>query len=387
MKLKTLPIFLAFLCMGFGDAVNSFVGKAKAHFELSNFEAQFVAFAGFIMFGILSIPMGVIQDRIGRKKTLLIGLAVAFLGVLTVMIAGVKDFYVFLSTILLLGAGATVLQVSGNPIMRDVSDEGAYSSNLSLGQSIKAIGSFTAPVFFFLAAKFGLSEDDSWTYLFPIFAVAIGLSFVSVLGLKIDEKKSESKAPSIFSCIALLANPYVLLMTLGIFLYVGAEACVANGMPIYFNQKFAVDPGIANQYIIYFYVAIMVARFAGAGILRIMSPKKFLILTSILTLLGFAMLLPEQKMLSTVALFVIALGYANVFPLIFSMAIDRMPSKSNELSGLMITAIVGGAFVPLLMGKVADMTSNLMGFAVPFACVIYILLLALFARTSRIENS
>lgn len=373
--------------MGFGDAVNSFVGKAKAHFELSNFEAQFVTFAGFIMFGVLSIPMGVIQDRIGRKKTLLIGLAVAFLGVITVMIAGVKDFYVFLSSVLLLGAGASVLQVSGNPIMRDISDEGAYSSNLSLGQSIKAIGSLTAPAFFVLADLFGVSEDDSWNYLLPIFAVAIGLSFVSVFGLKIEEKKSESKAPSIFSCIALLINPYVLLMTLGIFLYVGAEACVASGMPIYFNQKFAVDMGIANQYIIYFYVAIMIARFAGAGILRIMSPKKFLILTSVLTMLGFAMLLPEQKIISTVALFVIALGYANIFPLIFSMAIDRMPSKSNELSGLMITAIVGGAFVPLLMGKVADMTSNLTGFAVPFACVIYILLLALFARTSRIENS
>lgn len=386
MKLKTFPIFLAFLCMGFGDAVNSFVGKAKAHFELSNFEAQFVTFAGFIMFGVLSIPMGVIQDRIGRKKTLLIGLALALIGVLF-MIVAIEDFYVFLSSVLLLGAGASVLQVSGNPIMRDISDEGAYSSNLSLGQSIKAIGSLTAPAFFVLADLFGVSEDDSWNYLLPIFAVAIGLSFLSVLGLKIEEKKSKSKAPSVFSCIALLGRPYVLLMTLGIFLYVGAEACVASGMPIYFNQKFAVDPGIANQYIIYFYVAIMVARFAGAAILRKMSPKKFLILTSLLTMLGFAMLLPEQKILSTVALFVIALGYANVFPLIFSMAIDRMPSKSNELSGLMITAIVGGAFVPLLMGKVADMTSNLMGFVVPFACVVYILLLALFARTSRIENA
>lgn len=367
--------------MGFGDSVNSFVGKAKEQFELSNLEAQFVAFAGFIMFGILSIPMGVIQDRIGRKNTLLIGLLVAFLGVVTVMLAGVKDFYVFLFTILLLGAGGTILQVSGNPIMRDVSDEGQYSSNLSLGQSIKAVGSFTAPVFFFLAAYFGLSKDASWTYLFPIFAVAIGLSFFSILTLKIQEKKSDSKAPSIASCLSLLFNPYVFMMTLGIFLYVGAECSIANGMPIYFTDKFAIDAGLANQYIIYFYVAIMIARFAGAGVLKKVSPKKFLILTSLFTILGFAMLLPENKMLSTVALFVIALGYANIFPLIFSMAIDRMPAKSNEFSGLLITAIVGGAFVPPLMGYVADKTNNLIGFSVPFVCMIYILLLALTVKT------
>lgn len=372
--------------MGFGDAVNSFVGAAKEQFKLDNLEAQFVAFAGFIMFGILSIPMGILQDRIGRKRTLLIGLAIAFFGVITVMLAGVKDFHIFLLTILLLGAGATILQVSGNPIMRDVSQEGEYSSNLSLGQSIKAVGSFTAPVVFFLTAYFGISKAESWKYLFPIFAVAIGISFLSVFTLKITEKNSASKAPSMGSCFKLLLNPYVFFMTLGIFLYVGAECCVANGMPIYFTKEFMIDAGIAQQYIIYFFVAVMVARFAGAAILRMISPKKFLIITSLLAILGFAMLIPQGKVLTTVALFVIALGYANIFPLIFSMAIDRLPAKANEISGLMVTAIVGGAFVPPLMGFVADKTDNLIGFAVPFGCMIYVLLLGLFVRTAQLKN-
>ena len=96
-----------------------------------------------------------------------------------------------------------------------------------------------------------------------------------------------------------------------------------------------------------------------------------------LAIVGFAMMLPQDKLLTTIALFVIALGYANVFPLIFSMAIDKMPEKSNELSGLMITAIFGGAIIPPVMGFVADSFNVLIGFVVPLCCVIYIFILAI----------
>lgn len=129
----------------------------------------------------------------------------------------------------------------------------------------------------------------------------------------------------------------------------------------------------------------MAARLAGAAILRAIKPKTFLIISAAVSLAGFAMLLPENKILTTVALFVIALGYANMFPLIFSMAIDKMPSKANELSGLMVTAIVGAAILPPAMGYVADATSNLIGFVVPFAAMVYILLLSLFVSDKKAE--
>ena len=130
-KGAVIPVFLAFLAMGFGDAVGPFVSLAREKFQLSNFMAQMIPFVGFAMFGLLSIPMGVYQDQKGKRFTLLLGLCIMLAGLLIPTIMGLSTFPVFLITILLLGAGATTLQVAGNPIMRDVSPEGKYARNLS----------------------------------------------------------------------------------------------------------------------------------------------------------------------------------------------------------------------------------------------------------------
>jgi fucose permease len=142
--------------------------------------AQLVPFVGFIMFGILSVPMGIYQDKKGRKPVLIIGLVVALIGLILPMLNGMYgktvkfnpgeyfSFYVLLVSILLLCAGATILQVVGNPVMRDVSPEGTYSKNLSFAQSIKAIGSslgFLLPPF--AAMYFG----GDWSILFPVYAI------------------------------------------------------------------------------------------------------------------------------------------------------------------------------------------------------------------------
>lgn len=373
--------------MGFGDAVATFVGKAKDTFALGNFEAQLVSFMGFIMFGLLSVPMGIVQDRIGKKKTLLTGLATALVGVLIVLCLGISNYAVFLCAVLIFGAGAAILQVAGNPIMRDVSDEGRYSSNLSLGQFIKAIGSNTAPVVFVLLALFAgagaveggegaKSSAWEWNVVFAIFAVGIAATIFFVSRLDIRESKGAGAA-SVGSTLSLLGNPFVLAMVAGIFVYVGAENCVSNGMPIYFTDKFGVSSDLATQYVTYFFLAIMAARLAGAAVLRNVKPKTFLVVSAVVSLVGFAMLIPENKALATCALFVIAVGYANVFPLIFSIAIDRMPEKSNQLSGLMVTAIVGAAFIPPIMGAVADAAGTLAGFIVPVVAMVYVLALSL----------
>ena len=374
--------------MGFGDAVATFVGKAKDTFSLNNFEAQLIAFAGLIMFGVLSVPMGIVQNSIGKKNTLLIGLSLALLGVLVVLGLGVSNFAVFLVSVFSLGAGAAILQVAGNPIMRDVSAEGKYSSNLSLGQFIKAIGSNTAPVVFFCMALFcgngvkGHSADFEWNVVFAIFAAGIAVTIASVAVLKIKESRSEG-ACTVASCIGQLGNLYVASMVLGIFLYVGAEVCVSSGMPIFFTENFGVSSDMATQYVTYFFLAIMAGRLLGAAVLRVVNPSKFLTASALTALLGFALLLLGGRAVSTIALFVIAFGYANIFPLIFSISIDKMPGKSNELSGLMVTAIVGGAILPPIMGLVADALGSLAGFIVPAAAMVYVLALSLTAARAK----
>jgi fucose permease len=271
---------------------------------------------------------------------------------------------------LFLGAGATILQVAGNPIMRDVSEDGKYSRNLSLAQFVKAIGSLSGPVIPAIAASYFGAD---WKILFPIYSVALIITIVSVATLDIQEKKyDESTSVSFKSCLALLRNGYVLMMVAAIFLYVGAEVCLSSGIPVYLQAKYGIEIGkIGLLGTGLFFTTLMIGRFLGGIVLNWIAPKKFFITTVLLSIAGVAGLL--SGVVSVVlCVIVIGLGFANIFPLVFSIAVDGMPQKTNELSGLMVTAIVGGAFIPPVMGFVADTTSIECGFLVPLAALLYI---------------
>ena len=373
MNRKTFPILLAFLCMGFGDAVGPFVGLAKEQFALSNFEAQLIAFMGFIMFGLLSVPMGIVQDRTSKKRVLMIGLAVALVG-LVLPLVGLNTYALFLLTILMLGAGAALLQVAGNPIMRDVSAEGKYSRNLSFGQFIKAIGSLSGSLIPFAAAKwFGAS----WSVLFPIYAASLLLTLVIIGLTRIDEQKNEKAPASLSSTFSLLSNKFVLSMVLGIFIYVGIEICLSTGVPILLNSRFGIDIetwGLLGN--AFFFIAILTGRFFGSIILNWIKPTAFFRATVVASAVGIALIFVDNQAVTLAGIFITGLGFANIFPLIFSLAVDTLPERSNEISGLMVTAIAGGAFIPPIMGAVADSTSVVMGFAVPLVGLVYLAFLS-----------
>src|SRR3989338_1915516 len=382
MKTKTAPIFLAFLCMGFGDVVGPLVGLAKETFQLSYTMALLVPFVGFIMFGILSVPIGLYQDKKGKKFILVLGLVVALIGLLLPMVNGMygahvefnpgeySSFYVVLASILLLCAGATILQVVGNPVMRDVSPEGAYSKNLSLAQSIKAVGSslgFLVPPL--VAMSFGLD----WSILFPVFSVLIASTLLLTFPLQIsDAKEPGVQRATLRSCLLLLKNGYVLMMVMAIFIYVGAEVSMSSGVPILLRENFGITGFSLWVSWAIFFLPILLGRFVGSIILGRMSAKNFLVVTVFVAIVGVLAMFSSNELLTYAGVVLVGLGFANIFPLVFSITIDRMPDRSHELSGLMVTAISGGAIVPLIMGSVADSAGVLAGFAVPLLCLLYI---------------
>jgi FHS family L-fucose permease-like MFS transporter len=378
---KSTPIFLAFLVMGFGDVSGPLTSQLQSDFALNNFQAGLVTFMAFIMFGLLSIPMGLYQDRKGRKHVLLMGLFAALVGMILPIIGNYESFILILGGLLFLGTGATMLQVAGNPIMRDVSPEGKYSRNLSFGQFVKAIGSLSGSLIPILAARYwGLD----WKLLFPIYGGVMLLVVVILLVTRIDEKAISDKPATLKSCLGLLKNPYVLLMVIGIFLYVGSEVSMSAKLPNFLEAKFDFDikeKGLFGT--LFFFLSLMTGRFLGGVILNWLSPKRFLIITSILSILGIAgLFIASSQVLAFGFILVIGLGFANIFPLIFSITVDALPERSNEISGLMVTAIIGGAFVPILFGAVADMAGLMAGFIVPGLCMVYILYIA--SRTSKV---
>lgn len=387
-KQALLAILMVFLAMGFGDVVGPMVSLAKESFSLSNTAAQLLPFVGFLMFGLLSVPVGIFQDRKGKRFTLIIGLIIAFVGLLLPMMGGMYgrmtvdtssswQFILILTAILMLGAGATILQVAGNPIMRDVSDEGHYSRNLTLGQTIKALGSsmgFLVPPI--LARWAGLD----WTILFPIYTLILLIALLLVSTTKITERKTGNETPAtLSSCLKLLGkNPYVLMMVLGIFFYVGAEVSMSSSVPMLMKENYGLQNlGLIVSWLLFF-LPILVGRFTGSIVLRWLRAPHFLILSVSIALIGIVLLLlGKNATVAFLGIVLVGLGFANIFPLIFSIAIDRMPERTNELSGLMITAILGGAIVPLMTGIVQDTFSLLAGFLVPLACILYIGFVAL----------
>lgn len=379
-KGSVLPVFLAFLAMGFGDAVGPFVSLAREKFQLSNFMAQMIPFVGFAMFGILSIPMGVFQDQKGKKFILLLGLCIMLAGMLIPTIMGLSTFPIFLITILLLGAGATTLQVAGNPIMRDVSPEGKYSRNLSLAQFVKAIGSLSGPLIPVIAARY---FGASWNVIFPIYSVALLITLAFLFPLKVDEHRSADHKPTSFgSALGLLRNGYIAIMVFALFLYVGAEVSVSSGIPLYLKERFAIDInriGLLGTGL--FFLALTIGRFSGGVILNWMQARTFFVMTCALSIIGLLSVFAPSSTLALVGFLLIGLGFANIFPLIFSIVIDHMPSEANALSGLMVMAIVGGAILPPLMGLVADKTQSMqIAFLVPLAAILYITFTALVSR-------
>jgi FHS family L-fucose permease-like MFS transporter len=265
--------------------------------------------------------------------------------------------------------------VAGNPIMRDVSPEGKYSRNLSYGQFVKAIGSLSGSLIPILAARYwGLD----WKVLFPIYGSIILLVVIYLFFTKIEEKIGDKEEPAtLSSCFELLKNPFVLLMAIGIFLYVGSEVSMSAKLPNYLEAKFNFDIKETGLFgTLFFFISLMTGRFLGGVILNWLSPKKFLILTSIVSIVGIAALFfAPNQVIAFVVIFIIGLGFANIFPLIFSITVDAMPERSNEISGIMVTAIIGGAFVPILFGVAADLFGLMAGFVVLALCMVYIFLI------------
>jgi len=387
---RAWPVFLVFLAMGFGDVVGPLVSLVQTTFKVSDFTAQLVPMTGFLMFGLLSVPMGLVQDRKGKKFVLTLGLLVALAGLLLPIGAGMygrpvaiaegdlTKFYVVLGSILLLCAGATMLQVCGNPVMRDVSPEGTYSSNLSLAQSVKAVGSSMG---FLLVPLVAVPLKLDKFVLFPVYAAVVLVTLLACAPLQLKTERDPNSHPATLgSCFALFGkNTFVLTMVLGIFFYVGAEVCLSSGVPLLLKKKFDLDPekfGLLVSWSLFF-LPILVGRFAGAAVLRVLKPALFLKLTAVLSIVGIAAIFSGVKVVTFAGIVLAALGFANIFPLIFSIAVDTLPERSNEISGLMVTAIAGGAILPPVMGLVSDKLGVVGGFVVPLVALVYILWLAL----------
>lgn len=388
MKLRTLPIFLVFFAMGFVDAMGPLASTIQKQYALSGFMAGLLPAFAFVAFAIFSVPGGVFAARIGKKNMMVLALALVALGVL-VPTAVVPGFALLLAGVFVLGVGTTFLQVAGNPIMRDVSEAGRFASNLSLAQFVKGVGSVVST---YLVGRLAVGELG-WRRVFPVFLALTIVALVAVLALKVKETRAEVP-PSVGSSLSLLGEPAFGLAVLGIFLYVGAEV----GMNTWLgprlealgfgadNVRFAgLDWGRESTALgsTLFFVSLTVGRLLGSGILGIMSSRAFFRLSAALGVAGILCVLSGAAPLAIAGVILAGLGFANIWPVLFSLTVEARPERGAELSGLMCMAIFGGAVLPPLMGRINDTAGLTAAFLVPLASFGYLLALSLRGDAKR----
>jgi len=361
--------------MGVADAMGPLSDAVKTQYQLSNVVATLLSFFVFIAFAVFSVPGGLLAARIGKKKLLLLGLGVNALAMLVPSVVA-PGFALLLACIFLLGIGTTFLQVAGNPIMRDVSAEGNYSRNLSFAQGFKGIGSSASTYLVTVLGTIALFKNMGWRGTFPLFFILMVGAFVSVAVLRIDETQVD-KPPGLGGSFALLGQPVFFFAVLGIFLYVGTEVCM--GRFLFPSMKeMGMDEKTAGIFgPALFFLLLTIGRLSGGFVLMFISPRTCFRLSAGLGLIGGLGLMSSSQPLAIGGLIAAGLGFANIWPMLFSITVEEKPERANELSGLMCMAISGGAIVPLLMGQLVDMGMKSSAFIVPVICFAYLLLLSL----------
>jgi fucose permease len=376
MRLRTLPILLTFFAMGFVDAMGPLASAIQKQYALSGFMAGLLPAFAFVAFAVFSVPGGVLAARIGKKRTMVLALVLVALGVLVPTLA-VPGFALLLASVFVLGVGTTFLQVAGNPIMRDVSTEGRFASNLSFAQFVKGIGSVVSTA---LVARLAVGELG-WRRVFPVFLAITVVALLAVLALEVRETRADVP-PSVGSSLALLGEPAFGLAVVGIFLYVGAEVGLGTwlgprleALGFEEGRSKLLGPTL-------FFGALTAGRLFGSGILGVTSPRTFFRLSAGLGVLGILLVLFGQPGLAVAGVALAGLGFANIWPVLFSLTVEARPERGAELSGLMCMAIVGGAVLPPLMGRINDTAGLGPAFLVPLAAFVYLLVLSLRGRSA-----
>lgn len=372
---KLLPVFLTFIVMGFVDIIGVATNYIKQDFELTEFIAQFLPMMVLLWFFVLSVPVGILQDKYGKRNMLNIGMLIQAIGLGLPFVH--YSFGMMFASFILLGIGNTIIQVSANPLLQDVSPAEKLASYLSTSQFVKAIVSMVGP----LIATFMATRLGDWRLVFAVYGITSILAAVWLSMTPIAESKPDRKPASFASCFGLLKNNFVAFMALSIFLIVGSEVAINTNIQNILIAKYGITLEEAAVGISLFFAGETIARLLGAIILNWIKPRVFLLLTTLISLIGvLGIFLSPTPGVAFVAIFITGFGTGNMFPIIFSLALDKMPDRANEISGLLIMSVSGGAVIPLVMGFVSTTLGPIASISVIGACMLYMLWVSFFVK-------
>ena len=359
-KIAFLSVMLCFFTMGFVDLVGIASNYVKADLGLTDSQANIMPSLVFFWFLIFSVPTGLLMNKIGRRNTVLLSIVLT-IGSLVVPIFG-DTYPMMLVAFSLLGIGNAIMQTSLNPLVSNLVSGNRLASTMTLGQFVKAIASFLAPIIAAWGATaaihtFGLQ----WRILFPIYAIVGLVATIALFATNIKEEPAD-EASSVVSCLKLLGKPFVLLCFIGIMCHVGIDVGTNTTAPKLLVERAGMPIGAAGFATSFYFIFRTIGCFTGSFILRFFSAKSFFFVSALMIAGGLAGLFYASTEMSIyLCLALIGYGNSNIFSIIFSQALLSEPKKKNEVSGLMIMGLFGGTLFPLAMGYATDFIQSQSG--------------------------
>ncbi len=370
-KLVLIPLMLCFFAMGFVDLVGIASNYVKEDLQLTDSVANVFPSLVFFWFLIFSVPTGILMNKIGRKKTVLLSLIVTLVSLILPILD--NNFGIMLVSFSLLGIGNALMQTSLNPLISTVIKGGHLASTLTFGQFVKAIASFLAPYLAMWGAMGVLPTMGlGWRALFVIYLVMGIFATLLLAGTPIEEEPV-GQASSVTGCLRLLGKPVVLLSFIGIMCHVGIDVGTNTTAPKILMERLGYSLNEAAFATSLYFIFRTMGCLTGSLFLRLLRTRTFFIISVVMMALSMAGLLfghSQTVLYASIAL--VGYGNSNVFSMIFSQALTDMPEQKNEVSGLMIMGLFGGTVFPLLMGFASDAVGQMGAIAVMAVGVIYL---------------
>lgn len=392
-----------FFMWGFITCLNDIlIPHLKAIFTLNYTQVMLIQFSFFTAYAIVSIPAGILVEKIGYKNGIVIGLITAGLGCLLFYpAAGYQSYIMFLGALFVLASGITLLQVAANPYVAILGKPETASSRLNLSQAINSLGHTIAPYFgsliiLAIAVKTAeelqvMSSADLDAYRLAeasavqvpylglaavLFVIAAVFAVIKLPKIEASEISASGDDGKNYHDMHKSAWGYrhLVLGAVAIFLYVGAEVSIGSFLVNYFGQPFiaGLKDSDAGKFVSFYWGGAMVGRFIGSAVQRKISPAKVLIFNSFIagSLVIVSMLTFGHFAMWTI----LAVGVFNsiMFPTIFTLAIDGLGKHTGQASGILCSAIVGGAIVPVIQGYFADTIGIHHAFFVPVLCYLFV---------------
>lgn len=358
MNRKIIPVMLCFFAMGFVDLVGIASNYIKGDLGLTDSMANLLPSLVFFWFLVFSIPTSLLMNRIGRKRTVLLSLLITVFAMVTPVF--VNTFWVLLIAFSLLGIGNALMQTSLNPLVDSVMRGGNLASTLTFGQFVKAIASFMAPIL----AAWGATANVfgmGWRILFPLY-MSVGIVAILLLNATEIKEGAEEKAEKplgvaaqFANALRLLGNPAVLLCFLAIVCHVGMDVGINITAPKVLMERLGITLETAGFATSLYFIARTAGCLAGGFVMVRMKEWTFLLASIVLMLVALLMLfLGAEQWVLYASIVLLGLANSNPFSIIMARALQAVPDKKNEASGLMIMGLFGGTVFPLLMGAASD---------------------------------